>query len=213
MLKQIVASLAILSLVFSEAVAQEAALPVSQNNQQGATVNQSGVVTVRKRTGIKFVTLQPIDSATARAGDDIPLQLAIPLMVDGITVLPAGTLVHSKVLKVKRADDCHDGNVKWKLDKITFPDGTTAKVIPYPIFRPKEWSWSDPDVGAALILAPPILALWGTVEVIRLPVLGVAHLLGTHLPSENCDTKGQQYYLPANTPVALMVTDDHRVKY
>jgi hypothetical protein len=114
MLKKILSVLAISSLICAEANAQEPGLPVSQNNQP-APVRSSGIVTIRKHTSVKFVTVQPIDSATAKIGDDIPLQLAIPVIADGVTVLPAGTIVHSKVLKVKKAGPCHGRNASGGL--------------------------------------------------------------------------------------------------
>jgi hypothetical protein len=212
MLKKILAALAVSSLVCAEASAQEAGFPASQNNQP-APVSPSGIVTVRKHSSVNFVTVQPTDSTTAKVGDDIPLQLAVPVIADGVTLLPAGTIVHGKVLKVKKAGPCRNGEVKWKLDKIPFPDGTTAKVIPYPR-NPSVWS--DPDLGPGIVLAPIIFTFWGLHLAFRSIAWPFAHLAGEKDFSilEPCaGPVGHEYHFPANTPVILMFPADHRVRH
>ena len=83
---------------------------------------------MRKGTGLKLALLQPLDSATAKAGDDVPLRLSRPLVVNGVTLLGEGDVLHGKVTRVKRSGPrCRDGEVDWKLDRIPFSDGTTAR--------------------------------------------------------------------------------------
>jgi hypothetical protein len=88
----------------------------------------SGKVKVSKGVILRFANLQPIDSTTAKEGDQVPLKLVRSVVIDGVTVLSEGELVYGRVTRVKRAGkDCHDGDVKWKVDSITFPDSTQAK--------------------------------------------------------------------------------------
>src|SRR5690242_5984362 len=73
----------------------------------------SGKVKVSKGMILKFANLQPIDSATAKEGDQVPLKLVHSVVIDGVTVLSEGELVYGKVSRVKRAGkDCRDGAVK-----------------------------------------------------------------------------------------------------
>src|ERR1051326_276673 len=48
-------------------------------------------VVVRKGTVLKLSTLQPLDSATARPGDEVSLRLSRPLVVNGVTLLREGS--------------------------------------------------------------------------------------------------------------------------
>ena len=88
----------------------------------------SGKVKVSKGVILRFANLQPIDSTIAKEGDQVPLKLVRSVVIDGVTVLSEGELVYGRVTRVKHAGkDCRDGAVKWKVDRITFPDSTQAK--------------------------------------------------------------------------------------
>lgn len=82
MFGQALALLAIGLVVSSDALAQQA---------------QAHRVIVRKGAGLKLALLQPLDSATAKAGDDVPLRLSRPLVVNGVTLLGEGDVLHGKV--------------------------------------------------------------------------------------------------------------------
>jgi hypothetical protein len=87
-------------------------------------------VLVRNGTILEFTSLQPIDQTTAQIGDRIPLRLIKPLVVDGITLLPDGTLLNGTVMKVHQKDaKCthSQGWVEWKPDRISFADASEAK--------------------------------------------------------------------------------------
>lgn len=70
----------------------------------------------------------PLSSATAKVGDDVPLQLVHPLTVNGGIVLATGWKVRGRISKVKRAGTCKSGGVRWKLDFIDTPNGERVKV-------------------------------------------------------------------------------------
>jgi hypothetical protein len=72
--------------------------------------------------------MQPLDPATARPGDDVPLRLTQPLTAGGVVVLPVGSVVYGRVTKVTPAGPrCTRGSVKWKLDQLQLPDGSKLK--------------------------------------------------------------------------------------
>jgi hypothetical protein len=51
------------------------------------------MILVRKNTALKFALLEPLDPVPAKVSDDVPLRLVRPLVVDGVTLLPAGWYV------------------------------------------------------------------------------------------------------------------------
>src|SRR5260221_382789 len=85
-------------------------------------------VLVEKGTALILATMQPLDPAKIKAGDDVPLRLTRPVIVKGITLFPAGTVFHGTVTAVKRQGrHCRTGEGKWQLDRTTFPDNSTAR--------------------------------------------------------------------------------------
>lgn len=85
-------------MVTSMAAQREAAtLPA----QQAAPA--PGVVKVEKNVLLQGALMQPLDPATARPGDDVPLRLTRPLTVGGLVVLPEGMVLHGTVTRVTPA--------------------------------------------------------------------------------------------------------------
>jgi hypothetical protein len=75
-------------------------------------VIQQGVV-------LKLATIAELSSATAKKGDDIPLQLTRPLVVDGITLLQAGAQINGRVSYVKKAGPkCARGLIEWDVAQV-----------------------------------------------------------------------------------------------
>jgi hypothetical protein len=100
-------------------------IPVSVGAQQTSTPRHT--VLVRKNTALQFEPLPPLDPLSAKIGDDVPMQLARPLVVDGIKLLPTGGVFHARVTKVKQPTKCKEGEVELELNRVTFADSTTAK--------------------------------------------------------------------------------------
>src|SRR5690242_6715406 len=139
--KQVITLFAILLVGISQLQAQQLEPPqpsapekpapvISDLGQSAAPINQPSkgqIIKVPRRAGLKFVTLKPLSSETAEVGDEIPLQLERPLIINNTIVLPAGQVVKAKVTKVRKAHKCKDGEVQWKLDRLPFPDSSTAK--------------------------------------------------------------------------------------
>jgi hypothetical protein len=202
MFRQVLALFAIGLVVSSEALAQQG--PAHQ-------------VIVRKGTGLKLALLQPLDSATAKAGDDVPLRLSRPLVVNGVTLLGEGDVLHGKVTRVKRSGArCRSGEVAWELDRIPFSDGTTARSnVRFTTAAPDATVNDVLDTGeinplvwfanslAWLVMAPFII--------ISLPfmLLNYAVAAGFH----GCTMPGKEFQMPANATVGVVILRDHHVSY
>jgi hypothetical protein len=184
----------------------------------------SGKVKVSKGVVLRLTTLQPIDSATAKEGDQVPLKLVRSVVIDGVTVLSEGELVYGRVTRVKRAGKgCRDGAVKWKVDRITFPDSTQAKThiffvklgdVPVPDMEPAEHHLSPSDFAEdfaavlegvlwAVALAPLIILL--------LPPTLVQE---AEIKAKECGGKmGHEYLMPENSTVAVAISKDYVLQH
>lgn len=213
--------------LFALAIIAVSQLTAQQPAPQAQPLPSTGRVKIRKFTGLKFATLSPVDSATSRVGDDVPLRLVDPLVVNGVTVARQGEIVHASVVKVKTPEPkCRNGAVEFKLSQITFSDASTAKVkiwkvSPNPdevvparlkaetnsegMFLPAdnwyEFALALPWNTIAMAIVSPVLALVGVAYIFE---LGKA-------PA--CSGPGNNYVLPAGATVAVMVAQKHHVRY
>jgi hypothetical protein len=204
MFKQVLAVLAIGLVVTSDAPAQEA---------------PTQAVVVPRGTVLKLSTVQPLDSATARPGDDIPLRLSRPLVVNGVTLLREGDVLHGRVTDVKRAGkDGSVGIVGWKLDRIPFADHSAARSTYYfvPIDQevPEHAEIKGLKVSqriglgvAGAIFVPPALAMMSPL----LLFAPLRHAQDKH--AEDCNCPGQEFHMPAETRVAVVITRSHHVRF
>lgn len=174
-------------------------------------------VLVRRGVTLKFLLVKPLSSETANVGDDVPLLLARPLVVDGVTLLEPGVLAHGKVTKVRRAGpNCRSGRVQWKVDNLEFADGSKAKtemMVGYSGGRgdvPERVPSSAIQRGRhdawRRIAYAPLFA----VELPFLVLLVIAMSSGDGGP---CTTPGQDYVLPSNYAIAVAIAKNHRVHY
>jgi len=192
---------------------------------QTQTATPSKVV-VYKGVVLRLTNVQSLDSTLAKEGDQVPLKLARPLVVDGITVLPEGELVYGKVTKVKHAGaDCRDGAVKWKVESITFPDSTRARA--HILFVKEGQNIEVPDVEPGKdkrLAAGDILDGAGTVFEGVMWFIVLAPILLIALPStldqqaadkaKACGGKmGHEYLLPENSTIAVAISRDHAVQH
>ncbi len=178
--------------------------------QQPRSAGQS--VLVRKDTALQFTLLCALDSATAQVGDPVPLRLSRPLIVDGVTLIPEGQVVNGKVTSVRRAiPNSQDGDLKWKLDRISFMDSTSAKT--------RIWfTYDDPErfVPDKYEQGYPGYERFGATGVFYV-VLFVA-TLPVSLPVMLLERAGmphfyEDFHLPANSTVAVIIVKNHRVRY
>lgn len=175
------------------------------------------VVTISKGTALKLETLSELNSATAQVGDDVPLQVMRAVSVQGVVLLPAGEILHGRVTKVKPRTPSQSGEVRWKLDKITFADSST---VPTEIFLVN----AQPNANVPDHYSPiPWFRKWCTntnddlncndtigLSVIAVPVMPI--LLFQHLFSSD---RGEylEYQLSLHSTVGLVLKKDHKVRY
>ena len=208
MFRQVLVLLAIGLVVSSDAL--------SQQNQAQQSPSHEAIV--RKGAGLKLALLQPLDSATAQAGDDVPLRLSRPLVVNGVTLLREGDVLHGKVTRVKRSGPrCRNGEVNWKLDLIPFADGTTARssvhfTTPTPdaeVADQLDTSEVSPVVWFFVVpLAGPFVVAY---LVIASPFLLFNALFPDAFTS--CTMPGKEFQMPANATVGVVILKDHHVSY
>jgi hypothetical protein len=199
MFRQMLVLFAIGLVVSSEALAQQG--PAHQ-------------VIVRKGTGLKLALLQPLDSATAKAGDDVPLRLSRPLVVNGVTLLGEGDVLHGKVTQVKRSGPrCRGGEVAWELDRIPFSDGTTARSnVRFTTAAP------DATVNDVLDTGETNLLVWfanslGWLILAPFIIIGLPFMLFGYVLADGCSTPGKEFQMPANATVGVVISRDHHVSY
>ena len=140
--------------------------------------------------------LTPLDSGRAQVGDDVSLKILLPVTVDGVNVLPTGWPVHGRVGGVSRASgNCKPGNVVWKLNEITAPDGTKITISTESTEKK-----TDKQVKKAVkytALAP--------LAAIASPYLGVLWL-GMHNEGRCRGAVGEEERLPAGTALSAEVS-------
>ena len=174
-------------------------------NAQPASGQQ---VIVKRGTVLAVTMLQPLSSKTARRGDDVPLRLSRPLVVNGVTLLREGEILHGKVTQVDRAGPKNrDGQVRWKLERLRFADKRTAELR---FVGP----WRDGPPPERISLGND-RAVFGrfVVREIAGPFYVSGFVVPTFQPTPAPDQRraGTEYLLPANSTILVVVMDDHQV--
>lgn len=172
-------------------------------------------VQVREGMLLKLATVQTMDSNTAKRGDDVPLLLTRAFDVDGVTLLPMGEILHGTVTSAKKVGKkCKEGEIKWKLEQVTFHDGTVlhSKIM----LKNKKPNASVP--AAVTISKEPISDRVGEVsEAIMLsPILAVLYIdAGIKAPFHHngCSQYTTDIPLPANATIGVEITETHAVRY
>ena len=112
-----------------------------------ASAQNAPAQTVRLERGqVLVMSLNtPVDSGSAKIGDRVELRLVRPLTSGDDIVAPVGWIVPAHITKVSRAGkrNCRDGNVAWKLEALTLPNGTKVRLVrlnwlPYRNGRPAD---------------------------------------------------------------------------
>jgi len=176
-------------------------------------------VTVRKGVYLKFETLQPLDSATAAVGDNVPLRLARPLVVDNIVLLQAGALANATVSKVERAKpDGRYGRIDLRLDRIDFADGTMARCKVEPNFS-GSFGWVPEYIGNQSAGEwDDVKSTLGMLPLVPVVLIGAAihHDGSASRRSETPPppvTVGKEEVMPPGTTIAVWITKNHKVRY
>ncbi|HSM86187.1 MAG TPA: hypothetical protein VLT16_08555 [Candidatus Limnocylindrales bacterium] len=223
MFRKITTAFAAIAVIASGAAAQAPGTQVTP-------ASSPNTVKIHKRTVLTFSTRQPVTSATAEPGDDVPLELKAPLTVNGITVMKQGQVVHAIVASAKKAKPgCSNGQLKLKMERITFPDTSsvkakvwTAEDAPFTVVDGRLYKerrpWTGEDMNPfppannwyEAVLAVPLDALMIAIESPILVPVGIFYLIGA---GGGCWEKGAEYELPAGTTFTVTIEKDHRVRY
>jgi hypothetical protein len=207
---------------------------------QNAAVLQR--VMVRKGTVFRLNNVEPIDPATAQRGDKVPLRVADPVIVDGVTVLAAGTLVYGMVREVKRTSPKNPrftGSVHWTLDEVEFSDSSSGRArvdgilraVPDGADNPRFAVYDDRNrwVGELeeiehpapkvkephrghKVLANIGLGILFAPLVVVAPELIMGVALGDKLDDRNEPASSGLGRVEANSTMIVRVTRDHRVR-
>jgi hypothetical protein len=192
-----------------------------------AQVLKPGVATIAAGTILEFGFVNPLSSATAKVGDDVPLRLLRPLMAGDKTLLAEGTIVHGRVTKASPAGpNCKSGTVEWTIDRLSFPDGSTVKTfhrfpetdaklrIPYRNqFRPEDTNRFA--TAATYVLLAPLTVIGGAIIVVFLVLAGPFFLgdIFTEHRHPACTTPGKDISWPSTTRVGVEVNKKHTVRF
>jgi hypothetical protein len=183
--------------------------------QQAATAAKSGKIA--RNTVLQGALMQPLDPATARPGDDVPLRLTQSLVVGAVVVLPAGSVVHGKVTKaIPAGPHCTNGAVKWKIESIPLPGGGKLKTELCSSCRPatrvppganrRQDHTADEIVGYVIqdaVLLPIAAAGLVIYEARKAVTAPFRH--------GSC-SRWKDRPLPANATVGLRIREDHVVR-
>ncbi len=187
------------------------ALPAQQTSPLARTV------LVEKGTALFLATVQPLNPANTKPGDNVPLRLTRPVIVRGVTLFPAGTIFHGTVTSVKRPGrHCRNGEVKWQLERITFPDNSTAKTeVKFKSPRPNDSvpinhrSANDQSVLGQVSED----VIMGPIAVVGLAELGIKHVITSPFRHGACSAYTQDSPLPAHATVGVEIVESHWVSY
>lgn len=187
-------------------------LHLAAHAQNAASAPRS--VKVRRGQTLSLSLLTRLDSGQSHIGDEVRAKLNRPLVANGAVVLPAESIVHGTVTKVKRAGaNCHDGEIKWSLSPVTTVNRATIKLQPvysYP-YDPKqtgEPAWVPLNTPLKTIgRIPAYVGL--TVFVVALSPLLIPMGLAATEPCRG--RAGQEQVLPAGRDLLYAVSKDVRV--
>jgi hypothetical protein len=98
----------------------------------GSASTNGNAFALANNTPIRVKLIKTISSATAHVGDAVELDVAEDVIVDGVTVLPAGSKVSGAiaVAEIKKRFG-HGGRVAFSISSITLADGEQVKVRCY----------------------------------------------------------------------------------
>jgi hypothetical protein len=179
---------------------------------------------------LKLATVAELNSATAKKGDDVPLQLTRPLVVDGITLLQAGAQIKGRVRKVKRAgSNCGSGLIEWDVAQVRFPDSSMAQTEAF-YLNPPEADFGLPErLGASdhrwiagmkggrqpsrfdvadifpIILLSPVIVPFFLFDLVTGNINGRGN--------KPCAVNGLEYHYPVGSTVGVVVLKEHVVRY
>lgn len=191
-------------------------LLLSTNAATSQTPQLTSRVLVPRGAALKFSLINPLDSRTAKVGDDVPLRLERPFVVDGVRLLEPGTIAHGKVTRVKHAGPkCRSGQVEWKVDTITFADSSKVKTDMMS-WGGLEWEPLQQYSSARMESGGPHPmqhVFVRTKMVILSPFWAPLLLLDWGDEGEKCTHPGTDFLLPPGSIIAVAVSKAQHVRY
>lgn len=191
-------------------------LLLSTNAATCQTPQLTSRVLVPRGSALKFSLMSPLDSRNAKVGDDVPLRLERPFVVNGVRLLEPGTIAHGRVTRVKHAGPkCRSGQVDWKLDTITFGDFSRAKTDKMNSGAP---GWEPPQQYPSDRIARGRhdtmnhVSVWVEMAILS-PFWAPLLLLDWGDEGEKCTHPGNDFLQPANSIIAVAVSKAHHVRY
>lgn len=90
----------------------------------GTVLSAQKTITIQEGTVIRVRLIETLDSRTANTGDMVTLEMADPLLVDGVMVIEPGAKVTGKVLDaVKNKSLGRKGKLDFTIDFVKAKDG------------------------------------------------------------------------------------------
>lgn len=169
-------------------------------------------VCVRKGKALKFALVQSWKPISAKTGDDIPLRLVRPLVVDGITLIPEGTLVHAKIAKKWWGED--GPYLDMQLKRIQMSDGSQANVkIESISSRADDPAQDHFDGGPTIDMHESLgFKIFETmITPIEVPAEAFPHVVMMLSPVRHEKYENNLIY-PEKSTVAVYMTKDHWVR-
>jgi len=103
----------------------------SQDNLQTTTSSQDGgrQITVPAGTKVLLHLRSPINTKSARVGDDVYCETAFPVTQDNVMVIPPRTYVKGRIMHVQRPGRVHGrAELQVHFNTLIFPDGYTIQL-------------------------------------------------------------------------------------
>lgn len=183
-------------------------LYVSQNTQTHLASEQ---YTIPAGTPIQVAVAQEYNSQQLRVGEKVRIQVTLPIVIKGQTLVHAGALGEAVVTRQKSAGVFgRKGLIELKAEYIQATDGTRVPLHGVPIFIPGK-GWTALSIIAAIIGLP--LLIYG---LIAMTWNGSSEDLGEWVPalipgvilSGFSLLKGKAPIVHANTPLSANVNSD-----
>lgn len=152
-------------------IAQQIAQPAKQTEEGPASSTaanvsgtSSGFIMLPKNTGIEVVSLDPVSSASTKAGSQIRLRVSHDVVVQNVTTIRAGTLLTGTVTKVVAGSrrNHRNGQIKIRINRLELARGQSIQFTgktPQERLAQKE---DRKDMARILFALPllPILLPW-----------------------------------------------------
>jgi hypothetical protein len=169
-------------------LAQFSTMSAQNRAVTSANLDDNDSVTLRDGLPLRIKATDGYSSSTAKVGDSIIFTVTYPVLVDGIVVIPAGTVVAAKVSSVMTPrGKLRDGQVNIAFDGLTLPSGQAITVRPLlnPLLPKNKIKEAVNTVsgapGTAIQYSPsflPLLFIKGEEQVVAPGTIEVVYLNG-----------------------------------